>query len=557
MHSAQENIRLSGVGISSGVGIGQAFVYVGGAHQFERVYRIKSSETGHECRRIERAFEKVRQDLERSAQMVTEKLDEDFARIFRAHQQMLTDALLREEIREMVEKTRLNAEFVVSTIFRQLEGKIRKSRDAQMAENANDVADLAERILQALTGIHAHELAHLPPNTVVVARQLLPSDTVHFSANTVSAVVVERGGPTSHAAILTRALGIPAISGIEDATEQVSQGQTVLVDGSQGIVILQPDDEQKKAFLQQSRMALQEHADAYEYATAPAITGDGTRINVMANISCHEDATLAKQCGADGVGLYRIEHLYFGRQTLPTEEELYEKLRENLAPFDKDVPVTLRLLDTGGDKPLPFLDYPREATPLLGRRGVRFLLQYPELLSTQLRCFLRLGQERTIRILVPMVTISSDMRAVRDYFEREALTFTRTPPLLGSMIETPAAALCAEEIAQYSDFFSVGSNDLTQYAMAAGRENAFVTEYFLHDHSAIFRLLEHVVQSSGKKTVGICGELATETSALPRLLALGIHEFSVNPLQVPHIKKAFRQTNSNQPSEVKFAQNGR
>lgn len=262
----------------------------------------------------------------------------------------------------------------------------------------------------------------------------------------------------------------------------------------------------------------------------------------MANISTSEDATLAVEHGADGVGLYRIEPVYFGRENLPNEDELIEALRETLAPFDADRCVTLRLLDIGGDKPLPFLDHSREPAPLLGRRGVRVLLAFPDLLMIQLRSFLRLSRERSVRVLVPMVTLTRDMQAVRELYVRAVdELFAEWPPPLGSMIETPAAALCAEALSEYCDFFSVGTNDLTQYTMAAGRENGHVEDYFLQDHPAIFRLLESIVDAVDDRPLGVCGELAGRVDVTARLLAMGVRELSVNPLQIPQVKQAVRE----------------
>jgi len=537
------NITLRGYGISSGLAMGRAWIYHDILQRMQDVYAIEADEIEGEYRRIQDAFGQVLQDLETSEREVQEKLDEEFARIFRAHRAILRDPSLLEEIRERLERSQVNAEFVVMAVFRRLEGRFRRSlNDDRWAERADDVADLAKRVLRFLTGQAAHQLADLSPNTILVASRLLPSDTVHFSREAVSAVVVERGGPASHAAILTRELGIPAVSGVENAIQTIPEERIVLVDGAEGTVVIDPDEQLQQMYHRRRTEIAIRRTRASSRTDTVARTREGTEIAVRANISGPEEAALAVEHGADGVGLYRIESMYFGREDLPSEDELVDALRETLSPFDVDQSVTLRLLDIGGDKPLPFLDHPKEPTPVLGRRGVRLLLAFPDLLRMQLRSFLRLSMERSTRVLVPMVTLASDMQALRDvYLQVVDEVSCPSPPPLGSMVETPAAALCVEALLEHSDFFSVGTNDLTQYTMAAGRENAHVEEYFLQDHPAIFRLLGCMMNAAGDRPVGVCGELASQTDVTGRLLAMGVRELSVSPLQVPHVKQAVRE----------------
>lgn len=543
MQDPMKNVKLSGYGISPGLGMGTAYGYHDVLGRVESVYPLRTDkEVEEECRRIDITIVKVVAKLEQIEENVRHMLDESFARIFHVHREMLQYPSLGEEIRTTIQSTRMNAESVVSGIFRRLEGKFRQLNDPLMAERADDVRDLAGRFLRMLAGQATHELEALSAHTVIIAHRLLPSDTVHLTRQYVSAVVVEHGGPASHAAILARELGIPAVSRIKNAMRRIPPGRTLLVDGTEGTVVLEPDDAVAKQFRHRHAELITRDAWVRKEAGRSVRTRDGTKVAVLANISRREDAELANAYGADGVGLYRIEPLYFGRENLPDEEELLDVVQETLAPFDATVPITLRLLDIGGDKLLPFLDNPTESTPLLGRRGVRFLLEFSDLLLTQIRCFIRLARYRKVRILVPMVTLPSDMQAVREVYERAAgdLSCAR-PPALGSMIETPAAALCADSIAEVSDFLSAGTNDLTQYTMAASRENAYVENYFIQDHPAVFRLLDRMVRAAGDKPCGVCGELAGEVDALPELLGIGIREFSANPLQIPHIKQAVQE----------------
>lgn len=286
-------------------------------------------------------------------------------------------------------------------------------------------------------------------------------------------------------------------------------------------------------------------AEAKKHSGQPAVTRDGVTIPVMANIGNHYDAETAVENGADGIGLFRIEVFFLSRKMLPTEEELVTGITKTIAPM-KGKPVTIRLLDIGGDKPLPYLPLPSEQDPFLGRRGVRFLLDYPNLLDIQFRALLRVSREHDIRIIVPMVTLVEDMVRVRTAYDRVGKTLgLSTMPPLGAMVETPAAALSAHELAAVSDTLNVGTNDLTQYTMAAGRENAFVHRYFKDDHEVIFKLLRLVGREAEKIPVGLCGELASHTDKTEALLRAGMRMLSVPPPFIPLVKEAVRKSKAN------------
>jgi phosphoenolpyruvate-protein kinase (PTS system EI component) len=306
-------------------------------------------------------------------------------------------------------------------------------------------------------------------------------------------------------------------------------------------VIASPDREALARFQQQVSERHESWIKVRKLCHRPAITEDGTRVEVMANIGCREDAVLAAENGADGVGLYRLENLFLSRKALPTETELLVQMRSTLEPFRTRM-VTLRLLDTGGDKAIPSIDLPDEPNPFLGRRGVRLLLEHPELLRTQLRTFLRIAQEQEVRILVPMVTLAEEMERVRDLADGTASELgLSTPPPIGAMIETPAAALCVSDIALHADFLSVGTNDLTQYTMVAGRENPLVDHYFQADHPAVLRLVQMICEEGVGTALSVCGELASRTDSLQTMLDLGIRRLSVAPPLVPDIKQAVRR----------------
>ena len=534
------NVTLSGLGISPGLAVGQAFVYRDILHDLER-YDIATDQVEYEHARIERAVEKVLADLGLSAERVEAELNTDLALIFRAHEAMLRDPALTKDLREELEQELVNAEQVVKRVFRRWERRFRAMTSEEVRDRGDDLADLGRQLLQALAGIRTHVLENMSPDSVLVATRLLPSDTVHLSRKSVVAVVAEFGGSASHAALLTREMGIPAVTHVSAACDAIAPGETVLVDGSTGTVVVAPDAETRARFAQRVAEHRISSAAAREQCHEPATTLDGVATAVMANIGCREDAVLAAENGADGVGLYRLEQLYLSRNALPTEDELLEIMRSTLEPV-AGKPITIRLLDVGADKKLPSLDLSSEVYPFLGRRGVRILLAYPELLQTQLRALARLSREHDIQILVPMVTLAQEVKRLRELLVAATaeVGVERLPPL-GAMIETPAAALCAVEIMKYADFLSIGTNDLTQYTMAAGREDPLVSDYFRDDHPAVLRLLRLVSEVVGDTPLALCGELAGRVDVLPFLLAAGIRSLSVAPPLVPTVKGAVRQ----------------
>jgi phosphotransferase system enzyme I (PtsI) len=363
---------------------------------------------------------------------------------------------------------------------------------------------------------------------------------VFLSRQSTVAVVVECGGTGSHAALLTRALGIPAVGQISNLFDHLHADDLLLIDGSQGIVTVSPDADTRASFERRMQKYKSHLAEAKEHCHEPAATPDGIHVEVLANITGREDAEQALENGADGIGLYRLESFYLSQKVFPTEQALFAELEQTLMPV-KHLPITIRLLDIGGDKNFPFLNLPHEENPFLGRRGVRLLLAYPDLLETQLQVLLTLSQQFDLRILVPMITIAEDMARVRELYTTLANEVgIDSPPPLGAMIETPAAALGIETLRQYADFFSIGTNDLTQYTMAAGRENALINTYFQDDHPVIMRLTRLIVEQAGDTPISLCGELAGKIEALSDLLDAGLRSVSVAPPLIPIIKQHIR-----------------
>lgn len=524
--------------------MGEAFVFQDIFERDLEAYDLEAHQVGEEYTRIERAVAEVRKDLQLAAERIEDELETGMADVFRSHETMLRDVTLANEVREEVEKELVNAEYALQRVFRRWERKFHAMDRETFRQRGDDVVDLGRRLLRALAGIHAHSLETMPKGSILVARRLLPSDTTFFPRRLTAGIVVEVGGAGSHCALLTRQIGIPGVSEIPQLLDEISTGDLVLVDGLRGTVTVDPDEETKSRFRRQIEDHRASAATAKRHSHEPAVTEDGVTIPVMANISNRHDAALAAENGADGVGLYRIEMLFLARTMLPSEEELAHEIERTIAPL-KGKPIFVRLLDIGGDKPLPYLKLASEPNPFLGRRGVRLLLHYPELLNVQLRALLRLSQDHNLQILVPLVTLSDDMRQVRAALLKTAAQLgVRKIPPLGAMIETPAAALCVDEIADVSDSLSIGTNDLTQYTMAAGRDSAFVYQYFKDDHPSIMKLLQYIGRVANRIPVGICGELAGRTEGVATLLAANMRMLSVSPPLVPSVKKAVRRAHA-------------
>lgn len=537
-----ENRIIRGTSLSPGLVQGTAFVFEDIFEREQKVYDIEKAKVEEECARFKQAIENVHLELDLSAERIERDLDPAMAEIFRAHQLILRDATFIQEIHTEVEQKLVNIEYALQQVFGHWAEKFQAMENELFQQRADDITDLGRRLLRALAGVQTHSLEKMPVGSILVARNLLPSDTAFFTCRNVVGVIVESGGRGSHFALLTRQLGIPGITGVPDVLKRISTHDVLLLDGLRGKVTVAPNQLSLTQFKDQTNRYQADVATAMQHSHEPAVTRDGVTIPVMANIGNLHDARVAAENGADGVGLFRIEVFFLSRRMLPTQKELVQAISETIAPL-QGKPIAVRLLDIGGDKQLPYLHLPTEPDPYLGRRGVRLLREYPELLHVQLQALLQLAQDHDIRIIVPMVTVVEDMEQVRDALITTAadLGHTTLPPL-GAMIETPAAALCAEKIAAVSDFLSIGSNDLTQYTMAAGRDNARVQPYFLDDHPAVIKLISHVGKEAQQSTLALCGELAGREDMLPTLLNAGVRLLSVSPPLVPTVKEAIRKS---------------
>ena len=502
--SPRTELSLRGTRISPGLASGIVWVAGDILDSGAETHRLEAHQADAEMERIRRAFAQVETELEESARRLSEQIDPSLAEIFRAHRLMLESLLSSNEFETELQGSLTSAAEAVKRVFRKWEAKFAAIQDETLRQRADDIVDLARRVLRRLEGAEAFGLAAMPAGSVLVTQRLLPSDVIALSPREVKAIVVESLGQGSHAALLAREKGIPTLTGLPGLLSQIRSGDEALVDAFREALIISPSSETRRDFEQRLENYRASLLTCKWKCHRPAITRDGQKISVEANLTAHASVETVIENGADGVGLFRIEGLYFARELPPSEEELFSELQHLVAPL-REKPVTIRLLDIGGDKAIPSLRLPFESNPLLGKRGVRVLLDYPQLARAQLKSLLRLSQTQDIRILVPMVTVERDMQQMRELLVAVAheMGIENLPPL-GAMIETPAAALTVGQIARHADFLSVGTNDLTQYTLVAGRDNAAVSGYYEDTHPSMLRLLRIIIaEASGKPVVDL------------------------------------------------------
>ena len=495
-----------------------------------------------ELSRLDVATAKISDDLATLATRVEKEVNSRLASVFVAHQLIAEDSSLREELRREILDNLVTASSAVKTVFLRWEKRFLLMESQISRDKGDDMRDISIRLSNALTGITVHPLDEIPHGSVLATSRLLPSDTVFLAGRSISAILLEYGSRGSHAALFVREMGLPCISGISNIMATVPNGELALVDADTGTITIRPQEKQRLIF--QRKVDDKEHAQhlARQRALGPAVTRDDITISVLANVGCSDDTEKAMLNGAEGVGLYRMERAYLGRVVPPNSDELLTEMRQTIEAA-KGRPIYVRLLDLGTDKQLPFMNFLAETNPSLGRRGIRLLREYPEILRTNLLAVLELSKEFDVRVLVPMVTLPDDIEVVREILTQLGSELkVSTLPLLGAMIETPAAALSAQNITKHADFLSFGTNDLTQYAFAADRENAAVERYFNDDSDIIFRLLRLTHDDVPDVPLSVCGELAGRPEHISRLLQCGIRTFSVAPPLIPIVKETIRNS---------------
>jgi phosphotransferase system enzyme I (PtsI) len=537
-----EMTKLTGVGASEGVAVGPVFVHAGGEPEPER-QKIPEDAVEEELEGFRRAVEVVVARLAETAERLGASGNEDEAAIFEAHVELAGDPELASGVEERVRSLE-SPEAAVLAVGEEYAEVFAGMENEYLAARADDVRDVASQIAAELMGGGATTgLEAIETPSVVVARNLAPSDTARIPRGKALAFVTAEGSKTSHVSIMARSMGIPAVVGVGAALEGVLEARTVAVDGGEGYAIADPDMDTISAFEKKQRDIAAEAALLEEYKHLEARTTEGRRIEVAANIGSASEAEDALSWGAEGVGLFRTEFLFMERPELPTEEEQYDAYRKVAAAFGQK-PVIIRTLDVGGDKDLPGVDQPAEENPFLGWRGIRMCLDTPELFKPQLRALLRASVHGNLKMMFPMIVDNVEVRGAKEILqecERELKNEGVEVGELevGIMVETPAAAIGAAEIAPEVSFFSIGTNDLVQYTLAADRGNERLRRLQSAEHAAVLDLIGKTCEAAKEAGiwVGVCGEAAGDPELIPRLVELGVTELSMSAPSIPRAKK--------------------
>lgn len=529
-------LALKGIGASAGIAIAKAY-------RLEEpdltVEKKAVTNSDAEIERFDQAVEESKKELEVIKAHALKELGQDKADIFSAHLLVLSDPELLTPVKEKISSESVNAEFALRETADMFVSMFESMENEYMKERAADIRDVTKRVIGHLLGVDIPNPSLISEQVIIVAEDLTPSDTAQLNKEFVKGFTTDIGGRTSHSAIMARSLEIPAVVGTKKATEEIENGKLVIVDGISGEVIVDPSENTLTEYKAKHESFLQQKAEWAKLVNEPTVTSDGQQVELAANIGTPADVKGVLENGGEAVGLYRTEFLYMGRDKLPTEEEQFDAYKSVLEQMEGK-PVVVRTLDIGGDKELPYLQLPKEMNPFLGFRAIRLCLEEQEIFKTQLRALLRASTYGNLRIMFPMIA------TIKEFKEAKAILLEVKETLIkeghevsdniqiGIMVEIPSTAVLADQFAKEVDFFSIGTNDLIQYTMAADRMNEQVSYLYQPYNPAILRLITLVIEAAHKegKWVGMCGEMAGDEIAIPILVGLGLDEFSMSATSI-------------------------
>ena len=524
-----------GIEASRGIGIGSICLIVEHDLSFESKH---IDDTEAEKARFNSAIDTFKSETAAMAENIRKNIGPKEAEIMEGHLAMIADPTMAGEMTKMIEAGQC-AEAAVTAVCDMFIGMFSKMEDDMMRQRASDISDIKISLLKLLLGIEDVDISKVAPGTVLVAHDLTPSMTSQIVKDNVVGIITEVGGKTSHSAILARALEIPAVLSVPNITELVHDKDTAIVDGTEGDVYINPDGDVISKYVIKREEFVKAQAELKNFLGKKTVTADGTEVELFCNIGTPKDAKKAVECDGEGIGLFRSEFLFMDRPHLPTEDEQFEAYKEAVETM-KGKTVIIRTLDIGGDKDIPYLGLEKEENPFLGYRAVRYCLSNSETYKMQLRGILRASAFGKVKIMIPLVTCVEEVRAVKALVEEcknelkaEGVAFDENIEV-GCMVETAAASLIADMLAKEADFFSIGTNDLTQYTMSVDRGNANVAYLYSAFQPAVLRSIKNIIEAGNKAgiTVGMCGEAAADPLMIPLLISFGLNEYSVNPVLV-------------------------
>ena len=538
-------VRLQGIGVSRGVGIGTAVVL---REEELKIEHILVEDEEKERTRFEAAVTTLKQKNQELSEQLSESVGEKDAQIILSHNAVLDDPEIIEPILKMIQEFRVNAEAAVEEVFNKAIQTMSSLEDERMKERVSDLEDVKQGLLRLLLNIGEMDFSKINQNTILVTKELSPHVSAMLDGDKIAGIITQRGGPTSHAAIISKAMEIPAVVGVEDAVELIPEGEFVVMDGENGNVILNPEEKTRKSFERRKKKVQAEKESLKEYIGLNSISKDGVLFEVQANAGSLQDTKKAMEQDAQGIGLYRTEFLFMNRDTIPSEEEQFTAYKEAVVCMEGR-PLVIRTLDAGGDKPVEALGLKEESNPFLGYRAIRYCIQNPEVFTVQIRAILRASAFGPIKILIPFITCLEEFEETKKLIDEEMIRLimqdipfdARIP--VGIMMETPSAVMMVDILAKYADFFSIGTNDLTQYTMAVDRGNSKVSDLYSVYYPSVIRAMKRIIEEGNKNKipVAMCGEAASDPYLIPVLMGMGLREFSVIPSEVLKVRGLIRK----------------
>lgn len=547
---------LRGIGTSKGIGIGKALII----HKCKNaVSRVKIKDTEAEVDKFNEAVEKFIQETNELVDKLSQKLngDDKNALVLKNQEYLIRDPEFTSGVISAITNDKLNAEAAVEDTCEILKNIFLSFNNDTMTQRVADIEDMKQRLIAIMQGQKHIDLTKLSDNTVIIADEIHPSMTANMDTEHIAGIISEKGGDTSHASILARALEIPAVLSVKDICSKIAEGEEVIVDGAYGEVFVNPTPITLKIYNKKKKAYDERVKELKKYIDKQTVTRDGRKVMLAANIGNADEAAKAVKAGAEGVGLFRTEFLFMNKQALPTEEEQYNEYKKAAVVLDGRQ-LTIRTLDIGGDKDIPYMGLTKELNPFLGYRAIRFCLDRVDIFTTQLRAVLRASAYGNIRIMIPMITSVTEVQAVKKIIngicrdlDKKDIKYDKDIKI-GVMIETPAAAIMADVLAHEVDFFSIGTNDLTQYTLAVDRGNENVAYLYSALNPAVIRSIKHIIECAHNAGIeaGMCGEAAADERMIPLLLNFGLDEFSVTVSRVLETRKEIASWSSKEVKEI-------